>query len=80
VTDLLNRQREDGGWSQTTAMASDAYATGQALVALRLAGALPTSHPHSARGPIPVGYAGAGRVMARAHTPAFEVADQSAVL
>jgi N-acyl-D-amino-acid deacylase len=37
--DLLSRQRADGGWSQTDDMESDAYATGQALYVLRLAGA-----------------------------------------
>lgn len=31
-------QRRDGGWSQLPTMASDAYATGQALYALRVAG------------------------------------------
>ncbi|MBI3399858.1 MAG: ankyrin repeat domain-containing protein [Acidobacteria bacterium] len=33
--DLLAAQRPDGGWAQTDAMGSDAYATGEALVALR---------------------------------------------
>ena len=33
--DLLARQRDDGGWAQVETMSSDAYATGQALVALR---------------------------------------------
>lgn len=32
--DLIAGQRADGGWAQHEAMASDAYATGQALVAL----------------------------------------------
>jgi hypothetical protein len=31
-------QRADGGWGQTKALASDAYATGQAVVALKAAG------------------------------------------
>jgi len=31
---LLNEQNADGGWGQLSSMASDAYATGQALVAL----------------------------------------------
>ena len=35
---LLKLQRDDGGWAQTATMASDAYATGQALYALRAAG------------------------------------------
>src|SRR5436190_20529439 len=34
AADLRVQQRSDGGWSQTADMASDAYATGQALVAL----------------------------------------------
>jgi ankyrin repeat protein len=37
-TSLLALQREDGGWAQTAAMTSDAYATGQALYALHAAG------------------------------------------
>jgi len=41
--ELLKDQRSDGGWSQTSALPSDAYATGQALVALKEAGsATPT--------------------------------------
>jgi hypothetical protein len=35
---LLALQRADGGWGQTKALASDAYATGQAVVALKAAG------------------------------------------
>jgi ankyrin repeat protein/cytochrome c len=38
--DLLAAQRADGGWGQTPAMGTDAYATGQALVALRESGAI----------------------------------------
>ncbi len=40
VSDLIARQRADGGWSQLPSLASDAYATGEALVALKQAGAL----------------------------------------
>ncbi|HEV2690634.1 MAG TPA: ankyrin repeat domain-containing protein [Bryobacteraceae bacterium] len=36
---LLAEQRPDGGWSQIPSLASDAYATGEALVALRESGA-----------------------------------------
>jgi hypothetical protein len=36
--DLLASQRADGGWGQTAAMPSDAYATGEALFALRESG------------------------------------------
>jgi ankyrin repeat protein len=37
---LIDKQRDDGGWAQHEALASDAYATGQALVALLECGAL----------------------------------------
>ena len=39
---LLSEQRADGGWGQLPTLASDAYATGQALVALKEADALST--------------------------------------
>ena len=38
IDKLLVRQRPDGGWSQTATMASDAFATGQVLYVLSLAG------------------------------------------
>lgn len=38
VRRLAKAQRTDGGWSQLPTLASDAYATGQALVALQEAG------------------------------------------
>jgi glucose/arabinose dehydrogenase len=41
--ELLALQQEDGGWAQAPAMASDAYATGEALVALRESAAIPPS-------------------------------------
>jgi hypothetical protein len=43
VKELVRSQRPDGGWAQTDALASDAYATGSALVALHEAGGLGTS-------------------------------------
>ncbi|HXF39825.1 MAG TPA: ankyrin repeat domain-containing protein [Blastocatellia bacterium] len=49
VRGLLAMQRPDGGWSQIASLASDAYATGQALVALREAG-LPATDPVYKRG------------------------------
>jgi squalene cyclase len=48
--DLLASQRDDGGWSQTDKLSSDAYATGSALVALHQAGRLPTDDPAYRRG------------------------------
>jgi squalene cyclase len=44
--DLLATRRDDGGWPQLDGGASDAYATGSALVALHLAGGLATDSPH----------------------------------
>jgi hypothetical protein len=38
--ELLAAQRSDGGWAQNRSLTSDAYATGEALWALREAGAL----------------------------------------
>jgi Ankyrin repeats (3 copies) len=40
---LLAAQRQDGGWAQLPALETDAYATGQALVALQTAGHAVTS-------------------------------------
>ena len=40
---LLALQHRDGGWSQLPTMPSDAYASGQALYALRVAGAAASS-------------------------------------
>lgn len=47
---LRETQREDGGWAQTSAMKSDAYATATALAALHQAGGLPTNDPAYQRG------------------------------
>lgn len=38
IDELLSRQQKDGGWSQTPNMKSDAFATGQTLYVLSLAG------------------------------------------
>jgi ankyrin repeat protein/mono/diheme cytochrome c family protein len=43
IDGLLASQHDDGGWSQLTDLASDAWATGQTMVALRAAG-VPASH------------------------------------
>ena len=48
--DLLVQQRKDGGWGQHSTMESDAYATGQTLVALHQAGGLPVTHRAYQRG------------------------------
>jgi hypothetical protein len=50
VSQLLADQRPDGGWAQLPTMASDAYATGEALVALRRAGGLAAGTPAFKRG------------------------------
>jgi hypothetical protein len=43
-------QRPDGGWAQLPTLASDAYATGQAMYALQIGGSLPTTDPVYRRG------------------------------
>ena len=48
--DLLREQRTDGGWGELPSLASDAFATGQALVALKEAGALAATDPAYQRG------------------------------
>jgi ankyrin repeat protein len=50
VRDLRALQRPDGGWAQIDTRESDAYATGQALVALHMAGGVPTGDPAYQRG------------------------------
>jgi ankyrin repeat protein len=47
---LAALQRADGGWSQLPAMASDAYATGEALFALGSAGRMSVSDPSFRKG------------------------------
>jgi ankyrin repeat protein len=50
ASELAGEQRADGGWAQLRSLESDAYATGQALVALREGGALGVSSPAYKRG------------------------------
>lgn len=50
VRELIAQQRPDGGWGQIPTLGSDAYATGQALVALRQAGAIGVSDAALKRG------------------------------
>ena len=47
---LVAAQHQDGGWSQNPNLASDAYATGESLWALREAGVLSVSDPVYQRG------------------------------
>ena len=47
---LLAEQRADGGWAQLPTLASDAFATGQALVALAQSGALAVTDAAFRRG------------------------------
>ncbi len=48
--ELRAQQRGDGGWAQRDGVESDAYATGQAMVALYEAGAIPGSDAAYQRG------------------------------
>jgi hypothetical protein len=47
---LLSEQRPDGGWAQLPTLETDAYATGQALVALNLSRQVTVSDPAYQRG------------------------------
>jgi ankyrin repeat protein len=47
---VTESQRTDGGWAQIETLASDAYATGQALVALVQSGAMEVTSPVYKRG------------------------------
>ncbi len=48
--ELRATQRPDGGWAQIDTLDSDAYATGQALVALQMAGGVPVGDAGYQRG------------------------------
>jgi len=48
--ELAAMQRADGGWAQFASLPTDAYATGQALYALNVAGRMATSDPLYAKG------------------------------
>jgi hypothetical protein len=50
IRTLLTDQRKDGGWGPTPALTSDAYSTGEVLVALHQAGGLSVSDPAYQRG------------------------------
>ncbi len=47
---LIAQQRADGGWGQIPTLASDAYATGQALTALAESGAVKPTDPAYEKG------------------------------
>jgi ankyrin repeat protein len=47
---LIAAQRPDGGWAQLPTLESDAYATGQALVALATSGVVPRDDPSRRKG------------------------------
>ena len=49
-SELAAQQRPDGGWAQIPTLTSDAYATGQALVALRDSGAIAVTDAAYQRG------------------------------
>ena len=53
IDQFLRRQNKDGGWGQLSDLPSDAYATGQALYVLNLAGveARPRRNPSRRRVP-----------------------------
>ncbi len=48
--DLARTQRDDGGWNTVTGRGSDAYSTGEALIALHDAGGMPSSDAVWSRG------------------------------
>ncbi len=50
ASELIRQQHADGGWSQIPTLASDAYATGQVLVALLTSGAITIDSPVYLRG------------------------------
>jgi hypothetical protein len=50
VRSLLDEQRPDGGWAQLPGLETDAYATGQALVALKWSGQVSASDAAYQRG------------------------------
>ena len=50
VQELLTQERPDGGWGQILALASDAYATGQALTAIRTSNVIAPSDANFMRG------------------------------
>jgi ankyrin repeat protein len=50
VNEIIADQKSDGGWAQLPTLASDAYATGQALYALHEAGGMQVNNPTYQKG------------------------------
>ena len=50
TSELIDSQKDDGGWAQSAGMDSDAYATGTVLVALLRAADVSAEHPAVRRG------------------------------
>ncbi len=74
VAALTGTQQSDGGWSSLDGRSSDAYSTGQVLIALHEAGDVPVTDPVWKRG---IGYLlntqaadGTWHVLSRLHPPA----------
>src|SRR6266536_4225968 len=72
-------QREGGGWAQNPNLASNAFATGEALWALHDAAGASARRPRvSERRPVPVAHRMAGWLMLRgSHCPKFQPYFQS---
>lgn len=47
---ILQKQQSDGGWAQLDGLPCDAWATGQALIALNMVGSVPANDPAFQRG------------------------------
>ena len=69
VETLVQDQNDDGGWSQLPHLNSDAWATGQTLVALHVAGGMQNREPVlSTRSTVPLEYAIRRRIVVRQGT------------
>jgi hypothetical protein len=52
AADLMQEQNDDGGWAQAHNLPSDAYATGQVLVALNQGASIPVMSPSYSKGTV----------------------------
>lgn len=52
AVDLMSEQNDDGGWAQARNLPSDAYATGQVLVALNQGAGIPVRSPSYSKGTV----------------------------